>query len=128
MTLSGKMLNTNATLNSFKVVGSIDFIPGSNLKLNIMIFNPEESIRYIPPSTVIPTFTFPGIDADVVKIATFLADDRSIMTVNLTQAETEQLTGGNFTFVLDELGDGTQLSEGYVSLGLRRITNGEPCC
>jgi hypothetical protein len=130
MTLTGKLLNSDATLNFFKEVGSVDFIPGANLSLVIQIFNPEAGIRYVLPSTAVVTFEFQqNSEESLEKTATYLdARDRSLVVVALTQAESENLTGGNLTFTVDLLGDATQIAKGYIQNALRRITAGESCC
>lgn len=129
MTLTGKILNSEAELNSFKLVGSVDFMPGADLTLKFMLFNPEEALRYIPGAAAVVKVTLPTINGELEKTASFLdAGDRSLIVLELSQAETEDLTGGNLTFEIDELGDGSVISKGYISAALRRITAGEACC
>lgn len=129
MTFTGKILNSDAELNSYKEIGSLDFMPGSDIKLVMMLFNSQEGLRYVPGEAAIITLFIPSNTSDLEKTATFLdSGDRSLIYVDLSQAETEDLTGGNLTFSVDELGDGSIIHRGYASLALRRITAGEPCC
>jgi len=129
MTLTGKMLNSEAELNSFKEVGSVDFMPGANLKIVFMLFNPQEGIRYVPGAAAEVKVTLPTANGELEKDASFLdAGDRSLIELELSQAETEELTGGNLTFIVDELGDGSVITKGYIQLALRRMTAGESCC
>lgn len=129
MTFTGKMLNSTASLNSFSEVGSVDFIPDSDLTLVFQIFNPEAGIRYVPAAAAVVTVTFPTIDDSIDLPGAFIDQgDRSLIKVEITADQSVDLTGGNITFTIDELGDGTKISKGYIQSALRRITTGEPCC
>lgn len=123
MALSAQILNSDASLNSFRVVGSISFIPGEDISASLRLLDTEENIRYIPPATNITTLKFNKTDGTVLEInPTHLADDRSIMQFSLTQAQTEELVGGVISFELDELGDGTQIKKGFLFNALSKLT------
>lgn len=128
--MTAKVLNSDASLNLWKEISTLEFIPGETVVLKLQIFNPNSGLRYIPPATTIMTVTFNNTDGSTLeKTASLNADDRSLATINLTPAETEELMGGNILFELDELGDGTVIKKGVIQYALSRVTSvGGDCC
>ena len=123
MFLTAKVLNSDASLNSFKVLDSADFIPGTYLKVVLRAFNNDEGDRFVPPVTCLATVSFPKTDGTMLdKLATLNSDDRSFMTVTLTSAETTDLIGGNIQFSLDLLGTGAQVVKGWAQNAMRKVT------
>lgn len=124
--LSAQILNSDATLNNFIVLDTKNFIPGEQFTLFVRIIDIEKSdLRYIPAATVIATFTFNKNDGTTfTKVSpadvTILADDRSMMSMVIEESESIDLAGGNFSFQLDLLGDGTQILRGQVQNGLAK--------
>lgn len=122
--LSGQILNSNAQLNNFIVLGSKSFIPGSQFRLYIRILDDDLNIRYIPPQAATRTITFQNLDGtELVKAdsdITVLADDRSIMYVDIEESESENLQGNDFYFDIDVNGDGSEIKKGIVSNALSR--------
>lgn len=120
--LSAQILNSDATLNNFNVLDTKNFIPGEEFKLVIRVIDIEKNdLRYVPPATTIATFTFNKNDGTTfTKTANILADDRSIMDMTIEEAESIDLAGGNFSFELDVLGDGTKIVKGQVQNGLSK--------
>lgn len=104
-----KLLNSEASLNDFFYIGAINFIPGENIVVSIQVFDSQRDIRYVPPLAATMTMTFIDKDGnDVVKTAAVIdADDRSMWTVTLSQAESEVLAGQNIVVDLDVNGDAT---------------------
>lgn len=120
---TANILNPNATVNSYKQVTSIDFIPGDKIKLAFQIIDPNEDLRYIPPSTAIVTFSFNKTDGTTLEVqATLMADDRSMGNLIISAAQSADLYGGNFFFSIDNLGDGTSVDDGVIYNGLNKIT------
>ncbi len=129
MVLQAKLINSEAALNNFMFIQEAEFVPGGELTVAMALWNSELKIRYVPAATAVVKFTFPTTNASIEKTATLItADDRSLVKVAFTAEETEDLTGGNFTFEVDVLGNGTQIIKGYVNQGLSRITAGGSCC
>ena len=130
--LTGNILSSDTTLNNFDILDTKDFIPGEEFMLFMRITNPEKSnLRYIPPSTAIITLVFNKNDSSTfTKVSpaevTILADDRSIVSVSVSEAESLDLAGGNFQFKIDELGDGTKILKGIIQQGLSK-TLSENC-
>lgn len=126
--LSGQILNSDASLNNFIVIGSKSFIPGSQFRLYIRILNDDLGLRYIPAATATRTITFQNLDGtELVKAnadITVLSDDRSIMYVDIEESESENLQGGNFSFEIDVAGDGSNIMKGIVNNALSRVIEG----
>lgn len=123
MALTAKILNPEASLNFWLVLSSIDFIPGTEVDVKLRIFNPDTQERYVPPSTTIMTVEFLKADGTTLtKTMSLNADDRSIASVTLQEAETVDLIGGNLLFTLDLLGDGSKLMKGIIPNGMRTIS------
>lgn len=126
--LLAHVLNSDATLNSFDVLGTLEFIPGGEYELFIRLYQPqrEDELRYIPLTGATLEAYFPqsgGLDA--LEIAfTSLTDDRSIWHATLSETDTANLLGGNFTF---DLVEGAKTTKGLVRGGLALIVTGE-CC
>lgn len=122
--LIAAVLNPHAVLNTHQIVGAMGFIPGEATTLVIKLQQPDrvDLLRYVPISGSTLTVTLPLKDGSVSTLSmTAFADDRSIWSVALPPALTENLTGGNFTFDLTEAG---VLEKGWVENGLSRIITG----
>lgn len=124
--LTADVLSTDATLNNFQVIGSLQFIPGEQTKLFIRLTQPQrDNLRFIAPSTTDFTFYLPKKDGTMLELSgTSMVDDRSIWSTVLEEADTEELIGGNITFELDLLGDGTQIEKGWVQNALNLLITG----
>ena len=124
--LTCQILNSDATLNNFIDIGSKEFIPGEEFILVVRGINKELDLRYIPLSTTVATCTLLDIDGNTIsKVATLMTDDRSIMSIAITEAESDTLASGTITFSLDELGDGTKITKGIAEGALVRSIDGD---
>ena len=110
----GKMLNSGATVNNFIEIGALEFIPGEELTVKVRIYDDQLNIRYIPVATNVTTFTLNNTSSTFTTVGTHETDDRSIISFSLTEAQTSTLLGGNITFELDLLGDGTSIRKGII--------------
>ena len=91
MALSADILNPEASLNFWIVLESRDFIPGEELLLVFRITNPEVGLRFIPLAGSVVDFTFNNADGTTLtKTAALNVDDRSIATITLQEAETQE--------------------------------------
>jgi hypothetical protein len=106
MILTLKVLNSDATLNSFEDIGNYEFVKGSTAILKLQLFQPDKHIRYIPVSGATITMDFQKSDNTVLtKTATYpFADDRSIIQISLTAVETALIISQNLVAKLDETG------------------------
>jgi len=124
--ITAKILNSDAILNNFKEIGSLDFVPGAEVTLVIRLQDTQLELRHIPPATAIVKAIFNNTDGTTLeKIMAPLTDDRSIRSVILQEAETDLLLGGNFTLEIDVLGDGSKIEKGIVINGIRKIIIGD---
>jgi len=119
--LTGQILNSQATLNNYLRIGSLEFVPGESSTLVVKIINTQLGIRYILPSTAVVSFTFNKANNESETVTgNFFTDDRSIISTTLSSAVTSEILGGNFTMSLDLLGDGTDIKKVFVQNGLTR--------
>ena len=123
MSLSAQILNSDAQLNNFEVLGSITFIPGEQIDMVLRLHQTARNLRYVPGSSAILTLFITQNDGTTIsKIMTLDADDRSIARVTIQETESELLQSGAIRFDLDELGDGSVITKGIIRSALRRET------
>lgn len=122
--LGAVIINEDAELNWFFEIGSLDFVPGSDVKLRLRLDDKSKHLRYIPPVAAELTLKFLKTDgSELEKSASLIdADDRSLWKVDLTAAETEDLVGGNILISLDVNGDASEIKLGVIENGMRRIS------
>ncbi len=125
MVLKLEMLNEDATLNNFQDIGSAQFIPEAPLKLVMRLIQSQRPLRYIPDAAATFSMDFQLSDGTVLtKTPTFLdAGDRSLITVSLTDVETELLIGQN---IVVELTEPSGLSVASLPSGLQNA-NAQTC-
>lgn len=104
MVLKLEMLNEDALLNAFHDIGSAQFVPGQSLKLVMRLQQTQRNLRYIPNAAATFSMDFQLSDGTVLtKVPTFLdSSDRSLITVSLTDVETELLIGQNLVVEVTE--------------------------
>lgn len=122
------LLNSQASLNNFKEITSISYVPGENVTIVVRIENAELDIRYIPPAAAVVTLEIINADnTSLTKTATELdAGDRSIWVFNLTAAESAALGGSNILINVDREGDGTDVAKAVIQNALvRNILSGD---
>lgn len=120
--LTAQILNSQATLNNYIELGSLSFVPGEKVTLVVKMINDQLGIRYVeanPAATVKFIFNKSNNETEEVS-GTFMTDDRSIVSAELSSAVTADILGGNFTMEIDVLGDGTDIKKVFVERGLTR--------
>lgn len=125
--LRGRVLDEEATLNSYELIGSLDIIPGSAFTLNFQTYQPQnkDKLRYFAEDAATMVAHLPKSDGTTLDVTmTNIGDDRSLWTGDVSSADSEDLIGGNFTFTLTE---GAEDTLGIVELGLSVILTGS-CC
>lgn len=118
--LSAKILNSQAKLNDFDIVGSIKFIPGESVPLVIRLFQPDrvDELRYVPQlAATLEISLMDTTGSETTKTMTVNSDDRSIWSTILTPTETETLAGGILSFTLTE---GITVTKGFVENAITR--------
>ena len=122
--LIGKVLNSNATLNDYTVIGSLGFIPGDAPTLVFQLVQPwqTEGLRYMTAVGATMSVALPNKDGTITTVAaTAMTGDSSIWSAFLTAAITGVICGGNFGFTLTE---GSAVTAGYVEGGLSLVITG----
>jgi hypothetical protein len=120
------LINSEAELNNFFTISNVNFYPGSQIQISLRLRDVQRQIRYIPLNTSTLTAFFNLTDGTELEKAMTLidADDRSMWTVTLTGAETEDLVGGNIRLELDELGTETEIQIILIPGALAKSTAG----
>lgn len=126
MALSLKVLNSDAILNSFIDIGSLQIYKGADAKLIVQLFQPDKKIRYIPASGAVITIDFLKNDNTVLtKTATYpFADDRSILQFVLSDTETLTVVSQNLLAKIDEAGN---ISYAGLQMGLQLVPTSQGC-
>ncbi|RLG45228.1 MAG: hypothetical protein DRN81_02290 [Thermoproteota archaeon] len=124
--LTAKVLNSSASINSYFKIGDLEVIPGEQIKLVLQLENKQHDLRYIVENLAgTVAVSIPNGDSSyLVKDMTAFTLDRSIWWVELSEAETADLYGGNITFQVDELGDGTVLTRGWLESAIVTVLTG----
>lgn len=123
MVLGANLLNSDASLNSFFTIGSLDFVPGSGATLVIQLEDLQKDIRFVPPIAATLSISINQTDGTVVNKAAAVLDpgDRSIWVLQLSSSDTLDILSGNFMFTLDVNGDASLIVQGQVQNGLRSL-------
>lgn len=122
---SAKVLDSTATLNNFREIGSTSFVPGSQFTVVLRLHNTQLDLRHIPPATAQVTIFLNKTDNTAESIAaSILSDDRSILSFEVSEALSSELLGGSISFEIDVLGDGTNIQKGIVHGALAKIVEG----
>jgi len=122
--LGAKILNSSATLNTFEVLGSIDFVAGSEIAFNIRLFQAEraDQLRYVADAGATLEFLLPKKDGtDLTVSMTALSDDRSIWQATIDETDSPDLAGGNISFTLVE---GGKTSKGTIQNAMSLVITG----
>lgn len=116
MLLTAKPINSDGTTNIFEYIGVWEVIRGEKATFKCQLFQTERDLRYVPASTATVDFIFMQADGSTTttKSATIDANDRSIVSVDLTAAETTDLRGGNVKFQVDVADDDSDLITGIL--------------
>lgn len=119
MRLGIKLLNTSASLNSFKQVSTIKLVKGETLDLFFQLVDLEQNgLRYIPPTGSIVEVTIPRspviepsqfmnaretIDYSIARQAVLaFPEDRSIWKLPLIETETVNMISNSIRVVVTE--------------------------
>lgn len=128
MLLTLKVLNEDATLNNWVDEGGSDqIVRGSDAKMNLQLFQVDRKIRYVPDVAAVITADFLNSDSTTLsKTATFpFADDRSIIQIAFTAAETALLISQN---IIVSVVEGGNTSIAVLQLGLQMISPTQEGC
>lgn len=120
---SARLINSDASLNTFFEIGTLDFVPGTQTVLALRLFDSQKALRYVPPATSVLKIYLQKTDGTELEKTMLVidADDRSMWSVTLTDTDTADLIGGNVRFELDPLGDASVIEIGLIKNGLSSI-------
>jgi hypothetical protein len=126
MFLSLKVLNSDATLNNFQDIGTLQTAKGADAKVVLQLFQPDKKIRYVPTAGAVITIDFKKADNTVLtKTATHpFADDRSIIQVVLSDVETADLIS---QALVAKIVEGTDISFAILQSGFQMVSLTSGC-
>lgn len=126
MVLGADILNSDASLNSYFKIASLDFVPGGPADLVLQLKDLQKNLRFVPPVDAVLKITLNQLDGSTVEKTAVILDsgDRSLWKLELDGSDTEELLSGNFRFTLDLNGDESVLIQGLVQNGLRSLLMG----
>lgn len=118
MILSLQAISTDATLNNFFELGSIKFIPGQALTLNLRLMQTERPLRFIPADTALVELTLLKSDGTSLTVPlNFLDDDdRSLLTADINAVDMEGVISQNLIVTIT---DGTDTHTSTLQNGLQ---------
>jgi hypothetical protein len=124
--LSLEILNKDATLNTFMIKSTFNFVSGETAKIVMRLMQPDLKIRYIPDVAAVITVPLKrSDDTTLTKTATFpFADDRSIIQIELSAAETALVISQN---LLVSVTEGANVTIATLPFGLSRTNTSENC-
>ena len=120
MNLDAKLLNSDAELNKFFEISSLDIVLGTEIDLSLRLFDAQRNIRYVPAASSVLKIFLQTTDGELEKTMAIIdADDRSMWSVTLTELQTADLIGGTIRFELDESGSGAPIDKGLIFNAIR---------
>lgn len=117
-----KILNSEATLNSFQDIEIANVYKNSDVTIIMQICQPEKkNIRYIPDSGAVITLDLQKSDGTVLtKTASNpFAEDRSIIQITLSNSETALLISQN---LIAKIVEGSDRSFAILQGGFKMIS------
>ena len=124
--LTLKVLNSDAQLNTFLTYSSASLISGEDATIVLRIHDVNKDLRYIP--TTGATFTIDLLNSDgttLTKTPTNpFTDDRSIISFDITAAESANLISQNITLSINESGS---IKIANLNNGLSKTTLNGSC-
>jgi len=117
--LSGSLLNSNATLNHFHEMGSLEIFRGEEIVVQIRLKDRQSGNRYIPAVGAVITIGFNTSKGKLSVVATANADDRSMVSLTLQEADTELILSGDLKITVVE---GTVTKKGQITDGIQMVT------
>ena len=73
-----RLINSDASLNNFQEIGSVDYVPGEDKRVAFRLFDEQLGIRYIPGATATVDITIYKSDNTTLDVSATVisADDR----------------------------------------------------
>lgn len=128
--IKAKLLNSDAQLNNFIEIETINYVPGEKIKVVIRLFDSQLDIRRISPvgSEIEMKFLKASDNTFLTKTATVLDGlDRSIWYVELSATESADLASSNIQVEEDVLDDDTDVRITVIQQGLSKILFSGDC-
>ena len=127
--LRARLLNSDASLNNFIEIQTINYVPGEDFDVVFRLFLDQLDIRWVPPATATVTVDILLNDGTTLtKTASLVdADDRSMWTFSVDSTESVDLAGFNMGINVDILDDGTEIKKAVIQNSLSKILLSGDC-
>lgn len=117
--MSLKMKILDERLTTVSEVGGFDYFEGENRTLKVQIFDTYDSEPYYVPVGANVELELPKIGTALVKAGTVDSSNRSVVSVELSQTETTEMTSGN---LLMNITDGLNVRIAKASFAIRKLS------
>lgn len=126
MVLKLEVLNSDALLNHFEVLGAAQFVPGTPQTIVMRIKQSERNLRYVPSAAATMSMVLTKSDNTTITVTpTFLdAGDRSLITLALTAGDTTDLISQNLVMTIT---DGALVCTAQFAKGLQSAALASSC-
>ncbi len=121
--LKAEILNSDASLNNFEVINTLEYIAGSSFTIFLQLVQPQrDSLRYMTAGAATLTLNLPKKDGTTLDLAmTAMMGDSSIWSCDVTALDSAELASGNASF---ELIEGATTTLGYIENALALVITG----
>jgi hypothetical protein len=123
---TGKVLNSEATLNQYTSLSAVSFIPGSAFRFVFQMIDDQTGLRHVFPEDAVIKIQINNIEDEKDEFETEAVDegDRSMRFVDLTEEDTLELNGGNIFYTVTIPGSPDVVYKGYLANPLAKSVEG----
>lgn len=122
--ISVHLINSEATLNDFFPLSSVEYTPGDVFTVAFQIFNSQKDLRYVQSANAEVTVTFTNTDGDETELdgpaVVVHAGDRSLWKIPVTAAESAVIGASNLKITLDVEGDAVSVFSAILKNALSK--------
>jgi hypothetical protein len=131
--LIGKLLNSDATINNYYEIGSLQFVSGEAFTVVMQVFGAQSGLRKMliaqdnNPSHIAVTLTLPNLDgSDLSLTMTQMTNDASIWSAAVNSTQSALLAMGNAQFsVVDSSMGAPGPVMGFIPSALSLVITGD---
>ena len=127
--LRARLLNSDAQLNNFIEISTINYVPGEDFVVVFRLFLDQLGIRYVLPATATVEASILNSDGTTLtKAASVISsDDKSMWSFSIADTESDDLAGFNIEITIDVNGDGTNIKKAVIQNALSKTLLSGDC-